>query len=362
MNPRTRSSLRCCFLIFATTMLAGTSNAQVTENISLGGAMFSPATIDSPGTSTLNVSVTTSVGVPNTATATVEVQEATNFNGVSYSITPARKATVILTGGGVSNTVRFTFSVSNQNANGGTIVSRVNLVSVTGAVKGTPDNIQNLNLSVNAPQSASTCDDQAQIPHCGGDRIFNFDNCRCQPPSPIIIDTLGNGYNLTSGDDGVLFDINGDGLTERFAWTSVNPDDAFLVLDRNNNGTIDNGRELFGNFTQQPPTDEPNGFLALAEFDRPDRGGNNDGVIDRRDFVFAYLRLWRDVNHNGVSELTELFTLPDMNVFKIELKFRESGRVDEHGNLFKYRSKVRDARGAHVGRWAWDVFFVGPSQ
>lgn len=359
MKSRIGSFFRCCFLALTTSMLTGTSNAQITETISLGTGLFSPTTIDSPGTSTLSVSIVTSAGVPNNATATIDVVEVTNFNGVTYSVTPGRRTTVSLTGGGVSNTVRFTFSVSSQNLKGGTIVSRVNLVAVTGANRGTPDNIQNLNLTVNPPESASGCD---EFIACWGERQFNPITCRCEPTSPIIIDTSGNGYNLTSGANGVSFDFNGDGLTEKTAWTLADSDDAFLALDRNNNGTIDNGQELFGNFTLQPRTNEPNGFLALAEFDKLERGGNNDGVVDERDFVFAYLRLWRDINHNGVSESNELFTLPDLDVVKIELDYKESRRRDEYGNQFQYRSKVRDARGAHVGRWAWDVFLVGASQ
>lgn len=359
MKSNFRRLLRCCFLALTSLILSGTSNAQITETISLGTGSFSPTTIDTPGTSTLTFSIVTSVGVPNTATATVDVVEATNFNGVAYSVTPGRRTTVSLTGGGVSNTVRVTFRVSNQNLNGGTVVSRVNLVGVTGASRGMPDNIQNLNLTVNPPESASGCD---EFIYCWGERQLNPITCKCELTSPIIVDTSGNGYNLTSGVDGVSFDFNGDGLTERTAWTSADSDDAFLVLDRNNNGAIDNGQELFGNFTLQPRSNEPNGFLALAEFDKPERGGNNDGVIDERDFVFAYLRLWRDVNHDGVSEHNELSTLPDLGVVKIELDYKESRRRDEHGNQFKYRSKVRDARGAHVGRWAWDVFLVGASQ
>ena len=71
--------------------------------------------------------------------------------------------------------------------------------------------------------------------------------------SPIIIDTRGAGFHLTSAEDGVVFDIVGDGHPIRIAWTAADSGTAFLALDRNHNGKIDNGKELFGNFTAQPP-------------------------------------------------------------------------------------------------------------
>lgn len=172
---------------------------------------------------------------------------------------------------------------------------------------------------------------------------------------PIVLDLGANGWAFTTAETGVPFDIDGDGRLDPIAWTSGDAEDAFLALDRNGNGRIDSGLELFGNHTAQPASDDPHGFLALAEFDRAANGGNGDGVISALDRAFGSLVLWVDRNHNGASEPGELDPLRAHGVVSIDLDFKSSRRKDPHGNVLRYRSGV-ELEGKK-GTDAVDVFF-----
>lgn len=196
---------------------------------------------------------------------------------------------------------------------------------------------------------------------CPRGYYWDTDSCSCQVVSPILIDTDDSGFQLTSAEDGVKFDLLADGQKISTAWTAAGSKNAFLALDRNHNGIIDDGSELFGTATAQPKSNHPNGFLALAEFDKPENGGNGNGIIDPGDAIFSKLVLWIDSNHDGISQPGELHSLQELGISSISLDYTKSLREDQYGNIFRYRAEVNPLEknnDSSAGRWAYDVFFA----
>jgi hypothetical protein len=193
--------------------------------------------------------------------------------------------------------------------------------------------------------------DQACTCECLGGR-WEFGSCT---PSPILINLANDGNDhLTSAADGVFFDIFANGTPVRIAWTSGDSPVGFLVWDRNRNGMIDDGGELFGSVTRlRNGHMAANGFEALREWD-----ANNDRKIDPADPVYNKLRLWFDANHNGYSELDELVTLQSVGVLSIETGYRETDRQDQWGNLYRYEgTAILRLHRDRVLRRIFDVFF-----
>jgi hypothetical protein len=234
---------------------------------------------------------------------------------------------------------------------------------------GTWSNLGNTYAHALVAQGIYTC--RLTASDCAPGYEFKPSLCACVALSPILIDTAGDGYRLTSADEGVAFDIDADGvLAETIAWTEPGSDDGWLVMDRNNNGRIDSGEELFGSRTPAyPESGDPrteNGFDALLLLEGPGYGsGTPDRIIDAGDAVYSRLRLWFDRDHNGVSEPGELVSLAEAGVLAISSEYKENARRDQYGNKFSLMGKAlfRGPQGQEIWRHVYDVYLTvaGPS-
>lgn len=162
--------------------------------------------------------------------------------------------------------------------------------------------------------------------------------------TPVMVDLDGGGVRVAGLEDPVLFDLDGDGTAEWITWPERGSSTVLLAMDRNGNGLIDSGLELFGNktllATGEPPPEYSNGYVALAEYDLPGLGGNGNGVLDPGDSVWSRLLLWHDVDHNGLSAGGELSGLSQAGVTRLDRDYKLSYKRDRAGNLFRFKGRA----------------------
>lgn len=161
----------------------------------------------------------------------------------------------------------------------------------------------------------------------GSDADGKFNDGKTSRVDPIVLDLGNNGFNPTSLNGGVNFDLDGNGMAERINW--IQGDDAILAYDKNEDGVINDGTEVFGDNTILKSGEKAaNGFEALAEFD-----SNGDGIINAEDERFEQLLVWQDLNGNGISDEGELKTLTDMHIESINLDYSKLSTNTKSGTV-----------------------------
>jgi hypothetical protein len=184
--------------------------------------------------------------------------------------------------------------------------------------------------------------------HCHG-----FDNCSTYDPqqegdgSPILINMGRGAWDISGVDDAVPFNMYG--AVERWTWPRGQL--AFLAHDRDGNGIITGGHEIYGDWTPRPADRATsNGFVWLRGYD-----DNRDGLISAEDGVWQELLLWRDNSpRDGASQPSELMTIAGSGIEWISLDYHFTGRHDTDGNRFRLQALIKiDGRIEPI----YDVYF-----
>jgi hypothetical protein len=165
--------------------------------------------------------------------------------------------------------------------------------------------------------------------------------------TPIVLDLNGDGVKTLAVDAGVRFDLLADGQALQTGWVSAQ--DGLLVRDRNADGTINNGAELFGSSTVLADGSRANdGYQALAELD-----SNHDGVISQADTAYGELGVWVDGNSDGLSQSAEIHSLSEMGITQVSTQTTTGGGVDK-GNILGLTSSYQTSDGAsHAAADVW---------
>jgi hypothetical protein len=198
-------------------------------------------------------------------------------------------------------------------------------------------------VQVSALSSAQVCaltDDQK-------DALSAAQSALITTKTPIVLDLNGDGISTLNIASGVQFDLGADGTTEHTGWVSKT--DGLLVMDRNSDGNINDGSELFGSSTiLADGSRATDGYVALSELD-----SNHDGVVNASDAGFAELQVWVDENSDGVSGTGELRSLASLDIASISLATQQTATTD-HGNTVGLISSYQTTDGtSHAAADVW---------
>ncbi|MCL4456275.1 MAG: putative Ig domain-containing protein, partial [Nitrospirae bacterium] len=170
--------------------------------------------------------------------------------------------------------------------------------------------------------------------------VFTTASTTAQRRDPLILDLDNDGAETIGVDAGAFFDHDANGFAEQTGW--VSPDDGLLVRDINGNGTIDTGRELFGDNTLlKDGTLATDGLQALADLD-----DNADGKIDSQDAAFSQLKVWKDTNSDGISTADELKTLSDLGIKSLNTTYTVTNITDSTGNIQTHQATYETTDGS----------------
>ena len=176
------------------------------------------------------------------------------------------------------------------------------------------------------------------------------DQCQCcyVSTTPLLVNLHG-GISVSDAASGVWFDLAAEGVSAQVPWPTSDTD-GWLVLDRNKDGTINDGRELFGTSSVLiTGRKAANGFVALQELD-----SDGDGAFTAADPMFSEVAVWIDRNRDGISQPDELLSLQTVGLLSISLDYRRSEKRDRNGNRMIYRALARFENGST--RFVYDVF------
>ncbi|KOY63236.1 hypothetical protein AM629_04685 [Photorhabdus heterorhabditis] len=172
--------------------------------------------------------------------------------------------------------------------------------------------------------------DPNQVKEIIEQHIDEFEN----KETPLVIDLTGDGITTILENGNLFFDHDNNGIIESSGW--IESSSAFLVWDKNKDGKINNGSELFGNNSiLKNGNKADNGFTALADLD-----DNGDGIFDQNDSLWHSLELWIDANRDAITDSGELHKLSESGISSINLAYKEDGFKDVNGNIHGLESTV----------------------